>query len=192
MSRESTPASTAAAKASRVGSPSGGGGDAPQPQRSARTQRRSSDSAATWWSHCDASRVNAWRNSTASPLPVSWRAGSISVRAGSGRGADHDRGEILVQRRRLDVRARVLLDIAKLEDLAGRDQGDRNSRAPGATSPADAMQVLVGGERHVVVDDVGDVVDVEPAGCDVGRAQVLDLRCGELLHGAIPLALGQV
>ena len=56
----------------------------------------------------------------------------------------------------------------------------------------DAMQVLVRGERHVVVDHVRDVVDVEAAGRDIGRDQVLDVRGAELLHGAIALALGEV
>ena len=75
--------STAPANPSRVGSPSGGGGDAPQPHRSTRMQRMPSDRAATWWSHCEASSVNACRNSTASPVPRSWMAGSISVCADS-------------------------------------------------------------------------------------------------------------
>ena len=90
------------------------------------------------------------------------------------------------------MRARVLLDVAELEDLAGSDQRDRNTRAAGASRPADPMQILVRSERHVVVDHVRDVVDVEPARGDVGRDQVLDVRCAELLHGAIPLALREV
>src|ERR1035441_2757388 len=191
MFSASRAASTALAKPSSAGSPAGGAGEEPQPQRSSRAQRMSSESAATWWSHCDASSVNAWRKSTAGPVPVSWMAGSISVRAASGLGADHDRREVLVERRRLDVRARVLLDVAQLEDLTGRDQRDGDARAPGPPCPADAMQVLVRGEGHVVVDHVRDVVDVEPTSGDVGRDQVLDVGGAELLHGAVTLALRQ-
>src|SRR5580704_13840905 len=132
--------------------------------------------------------VNAWRKSTASPLPVSWMAGSNSVRPGSGLGADHERGEILGERRRLDVRPRVLLDVAQLEDLAGRDQRDRNACAPGTSRAADAMQVLVRRERHVVVDHVRDVIDVEATSRDIGGNQVLDVRGPELLHRTIAFA----
>ena len=44
----------------------------------------------------------------------------------------------------LDGGARVLLDVAQLEDLARRDQGDGPPGAPRTGGPADAVQVLVG------------------------------------------------
>src|SRR5580700_3641429 len=157
MCSASSALSTAVANPSRVGSASGGAGESPQPHTSGRMQRMPSDSAATWWSHSEASRVNAWRKSTASPVPESWMAGSISVGRTLSFGADHERGEILVEGRRLDMRARVLLHVAQLENLAGRDQRDRNACPTGSSRPADAVQVFVGGERAVVVDHVRDV-----------------------------------
>ena len=64
-----------------------------------------------------------------------WPAASLSART-LGFGADHERGEILVEGRRLDMRARVLLHVAQLEDLAGRDQRDRDACTAGASRPA--------------------------------------------------------
>ena len=63
--------------------------------------------------------------------------------------------------------------------LARLDQGDRDALAAGPADPADAVDVGVRRRRHVVVDDVGEVVDVEAAGGDVGGdEQVGRAGCG--------------
>lgn len=56
-----------------------------------------------------------------------------------------------------------------MPDRAGGDQGDRDALAPGAADPADPVHVGLGRRRHVMVHDVGQRVDVQPAGRDVGR-----------------------
>ena len=59
-------------------------------------------------------------------------------------------------------------------DLVALGRGDEGDRPPGAPDPAgaaDPVHVGVGRVGDVVVDDVGDVLDVEPAGGDVGRDQ---------------------
>ena len=51
----------------------------------------------------------------------------------------------------------------------GSAERDRHAFAPGAAGPADAMDVRLGRGRHVVVDDVRQLRDVEAARGDVGR-----------------------
>ena len=65
-------------------------------------------------------------------------------------------------------RPRDALDVAEQPQLAGLGQRDGDALAPGPADPADAVHVGVGRRRHVVVDDVGEQVDVEAAGGDVG------------------------
>src|SRR5262249_37486764 len=62
----------------------------------------------------------------------------------------------------------------------------------GAGGAADAVDVVVGDGRHVVADDVGDVIDVEPAGGDVGGHQDLEVAPAEALHRLVALGLGEV
>ena len=57
--------------------------------------------------------------------------------------------------------------------LARLGQRDRHALAPGAADAADAVHVGLGRRRDVVVDDVGELVDVEAAGGDVGGDQQL-------------------
>ena len=59
------------------------------------------------------------------------------------------------------------------------DQRDRDAGAPGPTGAADPVHVGLLVLGALVVDDVGDVVDVDAAGRDIGRDQHVDLaRCG--------------
>src|SRR5581483_4775964 len=119
------------------------------------------------------------------------RAGGPHLPVSGGGALLHDHREG-VERGRLDVRPGHPLHVAQLEDLAGGDQGHRHAVAPGAGGAAHPVQVLLGREGDVVVDDVGDVVDVEPARGDVGGDEVLDVRFLELRHGAVAVALREV
>src|SRR5262245_29384498 len=49
------------------------------------------------------------------------------------------------------------------------DDRDRGAAAAGATGAADAVHVIVGMIRHVEIEDVADIRDVEAARRDVGR-----------------------
>src|SRR5690606_30056382 len=69
---------------------------------------------------------------------------------------------------------------------------DRYARAPGPAGAADAVHVglVVGGA--VVVDHVGDVVDVDAAGRHVGGDQHVDLAVAERPQRLLALALTEV
>src|SRR5262249_38990721 len=63
-----------------------------------------------------------------------------------------------------DSRLHVALDAADLVAFGRRDQGDRATRATDPPGAADSVHVDLRGGGDVVVDHVGDVLDVEPAG----------------------------
>ena len=66
-------------------------------------------------------------------------------------------------------------------------QGDRHALAAGPADPADPVHVRVRIGRHVVVDDVGELLDVQPSGGHVGGdEQVRGARPQPAHH---PLAL---
>src|SRR5262245_12979490 len=75
--------------------------------------------------------------------------------------------------------------------LAWLDEGDRRALPPGATRPADAMHVDLGGGRHVEVHHVADVLDIEAAGGDVGRDEDIEGALAEATHDAVALLLGE-
>ena len=73
--------------------------------------------------------------------------------------------------------------------LARLDQRDRRALASGAAGAADAVQVGLGRVRHVVVDDVRQVLDVEAARGDVGGDEQIRLAFAEPRHDAVALPL---
>ena len=56
---------------------------------------------------------------------------------------------------------------------------------PAAAGAADAVDIVLGVDRHVEVDDVGHVGDVEAARGDVGRDQHLDVPLLNVVQGAL-------
>ena len=86
--------------------------------------------------------------------------------------------------------ARVKFSIDPQQPMLARlGQRDRRAAAPRPAGAADAVQVRLGRRRHVVVDDVREVLDVEAAGGDVGRDQQVGLLRAEQAHDAVALAL---
>ena len=61
------------------------------------------------------------------------------------------------------------------------DQGEGVTAAGGATGTANPMDIGLGGVGDVVIDDVGNLVDIDAAGGDVGG--------DKYLVGAIPEAV---
>ena len=76
--------------------------------------------------------------------------------------------------------------------LLGGHEGDRAARAAHPAGAPDPVDVGLGRIGDVVVDDVGDVLDVEPAGCDVGRDQQPQAVVLEGEHHPVALPLAQV
>ena len=91
----------------------------------------------------------------------------------------------------LELRPRRRLDVAQQSMLARLDQGDRHALASGPARSADAMHVGIGVGRHVEVDDVADVVDVEAAGGDVRRDEHVQRSVAETPHDPVAGLLGQ-
>ena len=87
----------------------------------------------------------------------------------------------------LVAQAEVLGDPPHVAHLVGEDEADADAAGPGAAGAADAVDVSVAILGRVVVDDVGDVGDVDPSRGDVGRDQRVDvtrLEVGERASGA--------
>src|SRR5579862_5731840 len=91
--------------------------------------------------------------------------------------------------RRLADQAQHLVKIAA---VGRRDQGDRVAALAGAAGPADAVHVVVGVVRNVVVEDMADIGDVQTARGDVRGHQQLQLALAESVERLHPLALFEV
>ena len=92
-------------------------------------------------------------------------------------------------RRDLDLLLRCGFDGAEQAVLARLGERDGGAAAPGAPGPADAVDVRFGGGRHVVVDDVRQLFDVEAARRDVGGDEQVGLAVAEAAHHAVALPL---
>ena len=91
----------------------------------------------------------------------------------------------------LELRPRGRLDVAQQSMLARLDQRDRHALASGPARSTDAMHVGIGVGRHVEVDDVADMVDVEAAGGDVRRDQHVQRAVAETPHDPVAGLLGE-
>ena len=60
---------------------------------------------------------------------------------------------------------------------------------PARPDPADAVHVRLGRRRHVEVDDVGQLLDVEAAGRHVGRDQQFGAAAAQASHDPVALVL---
>src|SRR5207253_9893629 len=65
------------------------------------------------------------------------------------------------------LEADVALDRLEPLDVILAGEADRPARGASARGAADPVDVILGVERQVVVDDVGDALDVQPARGDV-------------------------
>ena len=92
----------------------------------------------------------------------------------------------------VDLDAGEPLDGQQQRAFLGRDErpGDARLARPGRA--ADAVDVDLGVLGQVVVDDVADAVDVEPAGGEVRRHEHAQLVAAELGHDPVPLGLVHV
>ena len=89
----------------------------------------------------------------------------------------------------LDPLAREALDVLQHPVLARLGERDGHALAAGPADAADAVDVRLGGRGHVVVDDVGELVDVESARGDVGRDQEVGRPRPQAPHHPVPLLL---
>ena len=85
--------------------------------------------------------------------------------------------------------ADLTLDVAQECTLLVIAECDRRSRRPGASRAPDAVNIGFGHMRQVVIDDMADAVDIDPARRDVGRNQRCDLARLEPGERALALNL---
>ena len=103
-----------------------------------------------------------------------------------GQGRPGGRGEfLLVARRVFILRLRIkaadvnlfdgpfdqFFNVDQIADLVGADQGNGIALLAGATGTANPMDVIFRGVRQFVIDDVGQVVDIQATGGNVGGNQ---------------------
>src|SRR5690606_27189501 len=69
----------------------------------------------------------------------------------------------------------VCLDVRQAHRVALAGEADRVTFGAQPRGAADAVHVVLGVERQVVVVNVADAIDVQPAGGDVGRDQDFQL-----------------
>jgi hypothetical protein len=76
--------------------------------------------------------------------------------------------------------------------IVGRNQGKSITGMLGAPCAPDAVNVIVGGSGHIVIDDVGDAFHVEAAGSDVGGYHHLVMPAPEASQCRLALTLRAV
>ena len=81
------------------------------------------------------------------------------------------------------------LDSHKITDVLVGNEGDGNAVTLGASGTSNAVDIVFGVVRHVVVDDAEDVVDVDTSGYDVGGDEDVDLSGLEAVHDVVALGL---
>jgi hypothetical protein len=84
------------------------------------------------------------------------------------------------------------LEALQATEFVGVDQGDGFAFLAGAAGAADAVDVALLVEGHVVVEDVGDAGDVEAAGGDVGGDEHFEAAFLEGADGVLALVLFDV
>src|SRR5688572_9871343 len=92
------------------------------------------------------------------------RAGSRLILGGARSGRHEAVG--LADRDRV---AEQTLDLFQQRPLVAPDQRHREPFVTGAARPADSMYIMLGDLGQLVVDDVRQLIDVEPARRDIGR-----------------------
>jgi hypothetical protein len=88
--------------------------------------------------------------------------------------------------------AEARCEAADVVSLLGEDEGHAVAVASCTAGASDAVDVVVVGLGRVEVDDVGDVVDVEAAGGDVGGDECRDTSALELCERAFAMVLLEV
>ena len=92
----------------------------------------------------------------------------------------------------LEAQAADTLDEAELLSVARSDQGDRDARLAGAGGSSGAMGVDGRVIGQMVVNDVGDVLNIQAARGNIGGHENADSLVAELAHHRVALGLGEV
>src|SRR5271165_4290731 len=90
------------------------------------------------------------------------------------------RGCIALDNRTLDLDADALFDVAHERLFFGANQRDGHAGLFRAGGAAYAVYVIIRRHRRLIVDDVADVIDVEPAACHIRGDQGIESAALEI------------
>src|SRR6185437_1042425 len=138
------------------------------------------------------------RHGPRAPVTISVTAGGAAAGSASGTLAPAgarfvlDVGPVGLQHDLLRRLADQLQDLVQVAAVGGRDDHERLAGLAGPPGAADPVDIVVGVVRHVEVEDVADVGNVEAARGDVGGAEQLQRPVAEALQRAHPRLLVKV
>lgn len=92
----------------------------------------------------------------------------------------------------LDLSAVELLDLAHHADIIGSDEVDGNTLTSETATTTDAVNVVLAVGGQIIVDDQGDLLDVDTTGKQIGGDQDTRRTGAELLHDDVTLSLVHV
>lgn len=92
----------------------------------------------------------------------------------------------------LDLGAVELLDLTHHADILGGDEVDGNTLTTETTTTADTVDVVLTVGGKVVVDDQGDLLDIDTTGQQISGDQDTRRAGTELLHDQVTLSLVHV
>jgi hypothetical protein len=92
----------------------------------------------------------------------------------------------------LDLRAVKLLNLAHHAHILSGNEVDGNSLTTETTATTDAVNVVLAISGEVVVDDQGNLLDIDATGKEVGGDQDTGRSGTELLHNQVALSLVHV
>lgn len=92
----------------------------------------------------------------------------------------------------LDLSAVELLDFTHHADIVGGDEVDGNTLASETATTTDSVDVVLAVGWQIVVDDQGDLLDIDTTGKQVGGDEDTRRTRAELLHDDVSLTLVHV
>ena len=100
--------------------------------------------------------------------------------------------ELFGQRQLLHFVAQEFFDLLEIVGIVFRNEGDGRPRAGSTSRTTNAVHIVFGIVGHVVVDDHGDVVDVDAARNHVGSHEHIKLAALEFEHHVVAGGLVEV
>ena len=85
-----------------------------------------------------------------------------------------------------DAHADRLFDLLEVFVFVCRAKRDTLTASACSCRPSDAVNISVGFERHIEVDDMADLIDVDPSGGDIGGDEHTDLPRAEIVQDPLP------
>jgi hypothetical protein len=98
----------------------------------------------------------------------------------------------MIMKPQLRRKLRLTFNVAEHSDVVGGDEVDSNTLATETPATTDAVDVVLPVGGQVVVDDEGDLLDVDAAGEEIGGDQHTGRPGTELLHEDLALLLFHV